>query len=270
MATFKIAPVLTTGCTSVLKPAENTPLSCLKIGEYLLEAGMPEGVINMVPGLGNEAGEAIVRHPDVRNINFTGSTAIGKHIMREGSYTMKRVNLETGGKNPVIVLDDADMEVALKESHIAAFLNSGQFCMSGSRTFVHESIYDEFVAKAVEMAKNTPVGDAFEPSTFNGPLISKVQLDKVLNYIELGKKEGAKLLCGGNRIDRKGYFVENTVFADVTDDMTIAKEEIFGPVMNILKFKDIDEVIERANNSEYGLVSAVMTQSLDSATKITN
>lgn len=183
---------------------------------------------------------------------------------------MKRVNLELGGKNPVIILDDADIDLAHGQSHFAAFLNSGQFCMSGNRTFVHESIYDKYVERAVKMAKSISIGSGFEPDMFNGPQISKEQMDKILNYIEIGKKEGAKLMCGGKRIDRKGYFVESTVFADVTDDMTIAKEEIFGPVMCILKFKTIDEVIERANSTNYGLVSGLMTQSLDSAMTITN
>lgn len=268
MATFKIAPVLATGCTSVLKPAENTPLSALKLGEYLIEAGMPEGTVNLVPGLGGTAGWPLVQHPDVSNINFTGSTAVGKKLMEEGSKTLKRVNLELGGKNPVIVLDDADIELALRTTHFAAFINSGQFCGAGSRVFVHEKIYDKFVEKAVELAKNTVIGDAFEEGVFNGPQISQVQLDKILNYIETGKKEGAKLMCGGKRIDRKGYFLETTVFADVTDDMTIAKEEIFGPVMSIFKFKTINEAIERANNTNYGLVSSVFSQNIDSALKI--
>ena len=190
--------------------------------------------------------------------------------MRESADTMKRVTLELGGKSPVIVCEDADLDLALRQSHFAAFLNSGQFCMAGSRTFVHESIYDQFVDKVVEMAKGTRVGDAFEEGVFNGPQISQIQLDKILAYIDSGKKQGARLMCGGNRMNRKGYFVETTVFADVTDDMTIAKEEIFGPVMSIMKFKTVDEVIERANKSHYGLVSGVMTQNLDTALKISS
>ena len=258
MSAFKIAPVLASGCTMVLKPAENTPLSALKIGEILLESGMPEGVVNILPGFGNEAGKALVSHPDVDKIAFTGSTAIGKEILRESSYTLKRVSLELGGKSPNIIMEDADIELALQQSNFGCFLNSGQFCMAGTRVFVHESLYDKFVERAVEMANAKKVGDPFEESTENGPLISQVQMDKVLNYIETGKKEGANLVCGGNRINRDGFFVETTIFADVTDDMTIAKEEIFGPVMSILKFKDIDEVISRANASKYGLASGVV------------
>lgn len=270
MAAFKLAPVLATGCTAVLKPAENTSLSALKLGQILVDSGMPEGVINIVPGLGHEAGAALVSHTDVNKIAFTGSTAVGKEIMREASYTLKRVGLELGGKSPNIILEDADIELALAQSNFACFLNSGQFCAAGTRVFVHESLYDKFVGRAVEMAKAKKIGDPFEEGVENGPVISQVQLDKVLNYIETGKKEGAKLLCGGNRIDRKGYFLETTIFADVTDDMTIAREEIFGPVMSIIKFKTIDEAISRANNSPYGLVSGVVTQSLDSAIKVSN
>jgi len=270
MAIFKLAPVLATGCTTVLKPAENTPLTALKLGEYIAEAGYPEGVVNVVPGLGQEAGAALVAHPDVSKIAFTGSTNVGKEILRGSSHTMKRVGLELGGKSPNIILDDADIDLALQQSSIACFLNSGQFCMAGSRVFVQEGIYDEFVEKAVAQAMATKIGDPFEAGVQNGPLISQVQLDKVLNYVELGKKEGATLRCGGNRLDRDGYFIDTTIFTDVADDMTIAKEEIFGPVMSIMKFKTIDEVIERANNSAYGLVSGVVTQSLDSALKISN
>ena len=183
---------------------------------------------------------------------------------------IKRVSLELGGKNPNIILNDADLDLAVQQSHLAAFLNSGQVCMAGSRTFVQEGIYDQFLERAVEAAKNKKVGDPFLPDTENGPQISEKQTAKILGYIEKGQQEGAKLLCGGNRINRPGYFLEPTVFADVSDDMTIAKEEIFGPVMNVIKFKTIDEVIERANASQYGLVSGVVTKSLDSAIKISN
>lgn len=270
MATFKLAPVLATGCTAVLKPAENTSLTALRMAQIFQEVGGPEGVINVLPGLGSVAGEALVQHEDVDKIAFTGSTATGKHILRESSYTLKRVGLELGGKSPNIIMDDADIELALEQSNFACFLNNGQFCMAGTRVFVHEKIYDKFVERAVEMAKTKRLGDPFEDGIQNGPVISQVQLDKVLNYIEIGQKEGATLQCGGKRLDRNGYFVDTTIFSDVTDDMTIAKEEIFGPVMSIMKFKDIDEVISRANASKYGLVSGVVTQSLQSAIKISN
>lgn len=183
MAVFKLGPVLATGCTTVLKPAENTPLSALRLGEILVESGLPPGVVNILPGLGPEAGEALVQHPDVDKIAFTGSGKIGKHIMREASHTLKRVSLELGGKSPNLILDDADLDLALAQSTFASFVNSGQICLAGSRVFVQEGIYDEYVKRAVELAKQRKTGDAFEEGVESGPLISQVQLDKVLNYI---------------------------------------------------------------------------------------
>ena len=265
MASFKLAPVLASGCTTVLKPAENTPLSALKLGELMIEAGLPEGTVNILPGFGTEAGQAIVNHEDIDKIAFTGSTAVGKGILRDSSHTLKRTSLELGGKSPNIILSDADLDLAVGQSHFACYLNSGQYCMAGTRVFVHEDIYDRFVERAVEAAKAKVVGAPWDDKVENGPLISEAQMNKVLKYIKQGKKEGAKLMCGGKRIKREGFFVETTVFADVTDDMTIAKEEIFGPVMSILKFKTLDEALERANNSKYGLASGVVTQSLESA-----
>ncbi|TNV79367.1 hypothetical protein FGO68_gene4912 [Halteria grandinella] len=268
MAAFKIAPALACGNTTILKPAELTPLTALRLGELIHEVGIPDGVLNVVSGYGDVAGDALVRSRDVDKIAFTGSTNVGKQILMNGG--IKRVTLELGGKNPHIVMQDADLDLAVGLTHFSAFLNSGQVCMAGSRTFVHEAIYDAFVEKAVAAAKAKKTGDPFEQGIENGPQISQKQTDKIMGYIESGVKEGARLLTGGKRMDRPGYFIEPTVFADVTDDMLIAKEEIFGPVMNIIKFKTIDEVIRRANATQYGLVSGVVTKDLDTAIKVSN
>ncbi|CAG9332678.1 unnamed protein product [Blepharisma stoltei] len=270
MQSWKLGPALAAGCTVILKPAELTPLSALKVGELIVEAGFPEGVVNILPGYG-DAGAAMVVHPDIDKIAFTGSTEVGLEIMRNASTgNLKRVTLELGGKSPNIVLDDADMDCAIAQAHIGLFLNQGQCCIAGSRLFVQESIYEKFLEKIVESAKTRVLGDPLDPKTTQGPQIDHVQFKKILGYITKGKQEGAKLLLGGNRWGKKGYFIEPTIFADVTDNMTIAREEIFGPVMNILKFKTIDEVIQRANNSQYGLGAGVHTRDIEKALKITN
>ncbi|KAF0699183.1 Aste57867_10235 [Aphanomyces stellatus] len=269
MATWKLAPLLAAGCTSVLKPAEQTPLSALRLGELIVEAGFPKGVVNMVPGDGIVTGKYLAQHPDVDKVAFTGSTDIGFEIMRHSHpANLKRVTLELGGKSANIIMDDADLDLAVSCAHVGLFLNQGQCCIAGSRLFVHEAIYDEFVAKAVAKAQSAVVGDPFAKPTTQGPQVSEEQMKKILHYIELGKKEGARLLTGGKRHGTKGFFVEPTVFADVTDDMTIAKEEIFGPVMSILKFKTIDEVIARANASTYGLGAGVVTQNVQTALRM--
>lgn len=269
MLMFKVAPVLATGCTQVLKSAENTPLTALRFAQILQESGMPEGVINIISGYGHDCGQAMVEHPNIDKIAFTGSTKVGKIINKAATDTLKRVTLELGGKSPHIVLDDANLEKALVNVATGCFLNSGQFCAAGTRIFVQEGIYDTFCGAIQAVVPNFKVGAPFEEGSFMGPLISQVQLDTVMRYIEAGKKEeGARLLMGGNRIDREGYFVEPTIFADVTDDMLIAKEEIFGPVMCIMKFKTIDEVIERSNNHMFGLASGVQTTNINNAMKI--
>lgn len=271
MQAWKLGPALATGCTVVMKPAEQTPLTALRIGELIMEAGFPEGVVNILPGYGPSAGQALAQHHLVDKVAFTGSTEVGYEIMRTShKNNLKRITLELGGKSANIIMDDADIDLAIAQSQIGLYLNQGQCCIAGSRLFVHEKIYDEFIARSAEISKKRKVGDPFAKDTDQGPQVDGDQFSKIMNYIDIGKKEGAKLLTGGGRVGNKGWFVEPTVFADVKDDMTIAKEEIFGPVMSILKFKSVDEVIERANNSNYGLGAGVVTRSVDNALKISN
>ena len=266
MQAWKLGPALAMGCTVVMKPAEQTPLSALRVGELIMEAGFPEGVVNILPGYGPTAGASIARHMDVDKVAFTGSTEVGKLIMKAAAETnLKRVTLELGGKSPNIVFADADMDEAIEGAHFALFFNQGQCCCAGSRLFVEEKAYDEFVERSVARAKKRTVGNPFDAKTEQGPQVDQDQFDKVMGYIDKGKKENAKMLTGGGRVGDKGYFIEPTVFADVTDNMTIAQEEIFGPVMSILKFKTIDEVAARANKSTYGLAAAVWTKDISKA-----
>ena len=270
MQAWKIAPALAAGCTMILKPAEQTPLTALRVGELLIEAGMPPGVVNILPGEG-DTGAALAVHPKIDKVAFTGSTEIGLEIMRNsGVNGLRRVTLELGGKSPNIILDDADIDLAIAQSQFGVYFNQGQCCIAGTRVFVHEKIYDEFVKRSASCSAARKMGNPLDIATQQGPQVDEAQMKKVLHYIELGKKEGARMLSGGKRWGNKGYFVEPTLFADVTDDMSIAKEEIFGPVMSILKFKTIDEVIERANNSIYGLGAAVVTRDLEKALKVIN
>jgi len=270
MLAWKLAPALATGNTMVVKPAEQTPLTALRIGELVLEAGFPEGVVNMLPGYG-AAGAAIANHMDVDKVAFTGSTEVGKLVMQAAAKSnLKRVSLELGGKSPNIVFADADMDQAVEGCHFALFYNMGQCCSAGSRLFVESKCYDEFVEKSITRAKNRKVGDPFDPTTEQGPQIDQDQFDRIMGYIDTGKKQGASLLHGGKRHGDKGYFIEPTVFADVKDDMTIAQEEIFGPVMSIIKFDSVDEVIERANRTAYGLAAAVWTQDINKAHKVSH
>src|SRR5580658_3699879 len=239
MQAWKLAPALATGNTVVMKPAEQTPLSALRIGELIVEAGFPPGVVNMLPGFGPTAGAAIAKHMDVDKVAFSGSNQVGHLIMKAAAESnLKRVTLELGGKSPNIVFADANMDEAIEGSHQALFFNQGQCCCAGSRLFVEEKAYDEFVDKSVARAKKRTVGNPFDAKTEQGPQVDQDQFDKVMGYIDKGKKENAKMLTGGGRVGDKGYFIEPTVFADVTDNMTIAEEEIFGPVMSIIKFKD--------------------------------
>ena len=266
MQAWKLGPALATGCTVVMKPAEQTPLSALRVGELLMEAGFPEGVVNLLPGYGPTAGAALARHMDVDKVAFTGSTEVGHLIMRAAADTnLKRVTLELGGKSPNIVFADSDMDEAVEGSHFALFFNQGQCCCAGSRTFVEEKCYDEFVEKSVARAKKRTVGNPFDKKTEQGPQVDQEQFNKVMGYIDAGKKDKAKLVAGGNRVGDKGYFIEPTVFSDVQDNMKIAQEEIFGPVMSILKFKDMGEVIERSNKNMYGLAAAVWTKDIGKA-----
>jgi aldehyde dehydrogenase (NAD+) len=271
MQAWKLGPALAAGCTVVMKPAEQTPLTALRVGELIMEAGFPDGVVNLLPGYGPTAGAAIARHMDVDKVAFTGSTEVGHLIMKAAAESnLKRVTLELGGKSPNIVFADADLEQAIEGAHFALFFNQGQCCCAGSRLFVEEKCYDEFVEKSVARAKRRTVGDPFHVSTEQGPQVDQEQFNKVMSYIDSGRQENAKLLAGGNRVGDRGYFIEPTVFADVRDDMRIAKEEIFGPVMSILKFSDLDEVVQRANRTTYGLAAAVWTKDITKAHAIAN
>uniref|UniRef100_A0A674EYQ4 Aldehyde dehydrogenase 1 family, member A2 n=1 Tax=Salmo trutta TaxID=8032 RepID=A0A674EYQ4_SALTR len=269
MTAWKLGPALACGNTVVLKPAQQTPLTCLYIGSLVKEAGFPPGVINILPGFGPTAGAAIASHMGIDKVAFTGSTEVGKLIQEAaGKSNLKRVTLELGGKNPNIIFADADLDLAVEQAHQGVFFNAGQCCTAGSRIFVEEPIYEEFVRRSVERAKRRTVGSPFDPTTEQGPQISQEQQSRVLEFIRSGISEGARLECGGKALGLKGFFIEPTVFSNVKDDMRIAKEEIFGPVQQIMKFKTIDEVIERANNTEYGLVAAVFTSDITKAMTI--
>lgn len=267
MASWKLAPALAAGNTIVLKPAEQTPLTALKLAELFNEAGFPPGVVNIVTGFGEGAGSSLTEHPDVDKIAFTGETKTGRIIMETASKTLKRVSLELGGKAPNIVFEDADLDAAVKGSLFAVYLNQGQACVSGSRLYVQETIYDQFIEKLVEGAKKIRIGDPLEMTTQIGALTSKEQFDKVTSYIEIGIKEGAKLLVGGDKTSddlSKGFFINPTIFA-AENDMRIAQEEIFGPVLTVVKFKDIDDVVEKANDNIYGLAAALWTKNVQTA-----
>jgi len=271
MQAWKWGPALACGCTVVLKPAEQTPLSALRVGELALEAGFPPGVINIVPGYGETAGAAISEHMDVDKVAFTGSTEVGKLILQAaGRSNLKRVTLELGGKSPNIVLADANMDAAVEGSFFGLFFNQGQCCCAGSRLFVEEKIHDEFVERVLARTEKQKLGDPFSPQTTQGPQVSEEQFDKVMGYIRSGCETGAKLLTGGKRYGDRGYFIEPTVFDGVKDDMKIAREEIFGPVMSIIKFKDVDEVIRRGNQTMYGLAAAVWTRDMSKAHRLAN
>ncbi|XP_018415755.1 PREDICTED: aldehyde dehydrogenase family 1 member A3 isoform X2 [Nanorana parkeri] len=241
----------------------------LERNRVILAAGFPPGVVNIVPGYGPTAGAAISQHPNIDKVAFTGSTEVGKLIKEAASASnLKRVTLELGGKNPCIVFADADLELAAECAHQGVFFNQGQCCTAASRVYVEESVYPEFVRRSVDHAKRRVHGDPFDFKTEHGPQIDQEQFDKVMEYIQSGKNEGAKLECGGSAVGERGLFIKPTVFSEVTDDMRIAKEEIFGPVQSILKFKSIEDVIKRANNTEYGLTAAVFTESLDKALNV--
>ncbi|KAL8597817.1 Aldehyde dehydrogenase, mitochondrial [Nucella lapillus] len=270
MQAWKLGPALAMGNTVVMKLAEQTPLTGLYVAKLIEEAGFPPGVVNVIPGFGPTAGAAIASHMDVDKIAFTGSTEIGQLIPQMAAQSnLKRVTLELGGKSPLVVLNDADIDHAIEQAHYGLFFNQGQCCCAGSRVFVEEKIYDEFVERSAARAKNRSVGDPFT-SVEQGPQVDKNQFTKILGLIDSGKKEGAKLVAGGDRAADKGYYIQPTVFADVGDNMRIAREEIFGPVMQIMKFKGLDEFIHRAHDTMYGLAAAIFTTDLEKAIYLSN
>ncbi|KAI7883218.1 aldehyde dehydrogenase [Lichtheimia hyalospora FSU 10163] len=268
----KLAPALATGNTIVIKTSEMTPLSALKVAALVKEAGFPPGVINIITGYGNIAGDALARHPKVGKISFTGSTVVGRHIMKTAAESnLKRVTLELGGKSPNIIFDDVeDLDKAVFWACNGIFMNAGQICTAGSRIFVQEGVYDKFLEKFTQLASSNKVGDGFEEGTYQGPQISQRQFDRIMDYIDIGKKEGATLHKGGNRVGDVGYFIEPTIFTDCKPEHQILREEIFGPVVAICKFKDEDEVIKLANDTTYGLAAAVFTSNISTAVNVSN
>ena len=264
MASWKLAPALAAGCTVVLKPAEQTPLSALRLGELIMEAGFPDGVVNIVPGFG-EAGAALAAHPEVDKIAFTGSTEVGKMIVAASAGNLKKVSLELGGKSPNVIFPDADLDSAIPGSAGAIFFNQGQSCTAGSRLFIHKSIFDKVIDGVAQETKKFKIGPGIDPSTSLGPLVSQEQLDRVCGYLDSGSRDGAKAVVGGRKLGGKGYFVEPTVFVDVKPQMAIVREEIFGPVVTAIPFNDPDEVAAFANNTNYGLAAAVWTRDVSKA-----
>jgi aldehyde dehydrogenase (NAD+) len=271
MWAWKIGPAIATGCTVVLKTAEQTPLSALFAAKLIVEAGFPPGTINIISGFGKIAGAAISSHMDIDKVAFTGSTAVGRQILIAAAKSnLKKVTLELGGKSPNIVFADADIDEAINWANSGIFFNHGQACSAGSRIYVQEAIYDEFVEAFKKRALENKLGDPFAEDTYQGPQVSQLQFDRIMGYINAGKEEGAKVEIGGERYGTKGYFIQPTIFSNVTDNMTIMQEEIFGPVCSIAKFKDVEDAIRIGNNTRYGLASAVHTKSLDTAIQVSN
>ncbi|HEV8122263.1 MAG TPA: aldehyde dehydrogenase family protein [Candidatus Polarisedimenticolia bacterium] len=267
MAAWKIAPALAAGNCVVLKPAKETPLTALLVAEMAQEAGLPPGVLNVVPGRGTVAGQALVDHPMVSKIAFTGSTEVGRDIMRRGTDTLKRLTLELGGKSPHIVFADADLDMAVRGASTGVFYNKGEVCTAGSRLFLEDGVHDAFVDRLQSQVGKLVQGDPLDPKTRLGPQVSEAQMRQVLGYVDTGKKEGARLVCGGERPAGKGFFVRPTIFTGVRNEMTLAREEIFGPVLAVLRFKDLEEVIAAANDTIYGLAAGVWTRDIKKAHK---
>jgi acyl-CoA reductase-like NAD-dependent aldehyde dehydrogenase len=268
LGAWKIASALAAGCTIVMKPTELTPLSTLRLAELCLEAGLPEGVLNVVNGYGHEAGAALAQHDGVNKITFTGSTAVGKKIVEYSLGNLKRVTLELGGKSPSIVFADADLDKVGLGAALAVFFNSGQICFAASRLFVEEKVYDQVVEAVAATASQFPLGNGRDPATMLGPVVSRKQQDRILAYVASGLEQGAKLICGGKKRGEKGYFIEPTVFANAHQSMKIVREEIFGPVVSVIKFKDIDEVTRMANDTTYGLAANIWTRDINKAHKL--
>ncbi len=268
MAVWKIAPAIACGNTIVLKPAEQTPLSALKLGEICQEAGLPDGVLNIVPGYGSTAGAALASHMDVDKVAFTGEHTTGRLVMRAAAGNLKRISLELGGKSPNIVFADSDLDSAVNGAMTGIFFNQGEVCCAGSRLFLEKKIHEEFLEKLSDKANRLSVGDPEDPNTQMGAQVSKEQFEKILNYIDSGKKEGAKIVTGGERCGDKGYFVKPTIFDEVNNSMKIAKEEIFGPVVSTITFENLDEMVHQSNTSPFGLAAAVWTRDISKAHKL--
>lgn len=271
MFAWKIGPALATGNTVVMKTAEQTPLSALVFANLIKEAGFPPGVLNVISGFGKVAGAAISSHMDIDKVAFTGSTIVGRTIMKAAAASnLKKVTLELGGKSPNIIFNDADIEQAVSWVNFGIYFNHGQCCCAGSRVYVQEGIYDKFVEAFKNRAQQNKVGDPFAAETFQGPQVSQVQFDRIMSYIESGKKDGATVATGGNRLGDKGYFIQPTIFTDVKPEMKIMQEEIFGPVCAIAKFKTEEDVIKMGNDTSYGLAAAVHTKDLNTAIRVSN
>ncbi|HUK54903.1 MAG TPA: aldehyde dehydrogenase family protein [Candidatus Binatia bacterium] len=268
MAAWKLGPSLAAGCTSVLKPAEQTPLTALRLGELIQEAGFPEGVVNIVPGYGETAGAALAAHPDVDKVAFTGSTEVGRLIIRAAAGNLKKVSLELGGKSPNIILDDADPDVAVSGASSAIFFNHGQCCCAGSRLFVEKKAFDKVVEGVARKAEKIRVKAGFEPDCDMGPLVSEEQLNRVTGYLQSGVQEGARAVTGGSRLGDRGYFVKPTVLVDTTEKMKVVQEEIFGPVVVAQPFEDLNEIVARANDTVYGLAAGIWTRDIKKAHSI--